>query len=106
MKKLDDAEVEKLACWMDMPVPRVREYADLMFSEKEKGNYRLIHTELDSADDYYKERELLWYFYPNWKALVESEMDQNEGLTEQECEEELGESIFQLSDGWYVQTVY
>lgn len=107
MRKLTDEEVCKAAEWMDMPVKRVREYVDLMFSEKKKGNYRLKHTKLDSADDYCEERDMLWYFYPDWKALVESEMDQGEeGLTEQECREGIGESIFQLSDGWYVQTLY
>lgn len=108
MKRLSDEEKEVLAGWMEMPVSRVSEFADLLYEQKEKGRRILNSTELDGVDDYFRERENNWYFYPNWKMLVESEADQGPDarLTEEECKDQLGKEIFALSDGWYAQTVY
>lgn len=108
MKRLNEVEKIVLAGWMDMPADIVGEYADILFAEKEKGSRILNSTELDSVDDYFRERENNWYFYPNWEMLVQSEKDQgpDAGLTEEECKERIGKEIFALSNGWYAQTVY
>ena len=45
-----------------------------------------------------------FYTYATWDALVYSETDIG-GLTEEECKEQLNETIWQLPCGWYVQYV-
>ena len=63
-------------------------------------------ADLDSVDGYFRERENNWYFYHDWQALIQSEIDQADaGLTEKECEELIGKMIFKLPDGWYAKTV-
>ena len=46
-----------------------------------------------------------FYTYWTWEALVQSEAEQNNGLTEEECKAELNHTIWQLPCGWYVQYV-
>ena len=46
-----------------------------------------------------------FYTYPTWKELLDSEKDSTDGLTEEECKEQLNETIWQLPCGWYVQYV-
>ena len=82
MRRLNEDEVKRLAEMMEMPLERA------------------------SVDGYFQERENNWYFYHDWQALIQSEIDQADaGLTEKECEELMGKMIFKLPDGWYAQTV-
>ena len=46
-----------------------------------------------------------FYTYHTWEALVESEAEQNEGMTEEECHEQFNKTIWKLPCGWYVQYV-
>lgn len=41
--------------------------------------------------------------YCTWEALVESERILYDGLTQKECEEQLGKTIFTLPCGWCIQ---
>lgn len=106
MRRLSDEEMERLSEMMEMPLERVKAFAEILFEEKKKGNFSLRCAELDSVDGYFRERENNWYFYHGWQALIQSEIDQADaGLTEKECEELVGKMIFKLPDGWYAQTV-
>jgi len=106
MRRLDDEEVKQLAEMMEMPLERAKAFAEILFKEKEKENFSLRCADLDSVDGYFRERENNWYFYRNWQALIQSEIDQADaGLTEEECKELVGKMIFELPDGWYAQTV-
>ena len=106
MRRLNEDEVKRLAEMMEMPLERARAFAEILFSEKEKGNSSLRCADLDSVDGYFQERENNWYFYHDWQALIQSEIDQADaGLTEKECEELMGKMIFKLPDGWYAHTV-
>ena len=44
--------------------------------------------------------------FPTWDALVESEAELSPyGLTEEECLERIGDEIWKLPCGWYVQRI-
>lgn len=60
---------------------------------------------LNTPEDYINMYDDNFYTYHTWEALVESEAEQNEGLTEEECKAELNHTIWQLPCGWYVQYV-
>lgn len=63
---------------------------------------------LNSPDDYVYLYDSSFYTYKNWSDLVESEKEQSEGLTEEECKELLNgeyKEIWKLPCGWYVQHV-
>ena len=60
---------------------------------------------LNSLEDYINMYDDSFYTYWTWEALVKSEAEQSNGLTEEECKEELNENIWQLPCGWYVQYV-
>lgn len=60
---------------------------------------------LNNPEDYINMYDDNFYTYWTWEALVKSETDQSNGLTEEECREELGKTIWQLPCGWYVQYV-
>lgn len=60
---------------------------------------------LKTAEDYIKMYDDNYYTYQTWDELVNSEEEQNDGLTEIECRMEINHSIFKLPCGWYVQYV-
>lgn len=60
---------------------------------------------LNNPDDYIRMYDDNFYTYMTWEALVESEAEQNEGFTEEECNEQLNKTIWQLPCGWFVQYV-
>lgn len=66
---------------------------------------RITKRPLKTLEDYINMYDWNFYTYWTWDALVESEADQNEGMTEEECKEELNKTIWQLPCGWYVQYV-
>jgi hypothetical protein len=61
--------------------------------------------ELKNAEEYVEVYDNNFYTYKTWEDLVKSEEEQTDGLTEKECQEELGKTIWQLPCGWYVQYV-
>lgn len=65
---------------------------------------QISRVELKTANDYIKMYDENFYTYATWDALVYSETDIR-GLTEEECKEQLNETIWQLPCGWYVQYV-
>lgn len=65
---------------------------------------QISRIELKTANDYIKMYDENFYTYATWDALVYSETDIG-GLTEEECKEQLNETIWQLPCGWYVQYV-
>ena len=58
-----------------------------------------------TSDDYIKMYAENFYTFHTWEELVKSEAEQSDGLTESECEAEIGVTIWQLPCGWYVQYV-
>lgn len=107
MRRLNENEIIEMSGCLSFTVEETKEIAEIFFTEKEKGNVRLRCTELESAKDYIREYENNWYRYSTWNELLESESDMGtDGLTLIECEREKGISIFNLSSGMYVQTVY
>jgi hypothetical protein len=69
------------------------------------NNIKVPHRPLNTPKDYVDMYDDSFYTYMTWEALVESELYQTDGLTEEECKAELGETIWQLPCGWYVQYV-
>ena len=66
-------------------------------------NCKPVPTEVSDYCDFY---DNYCYTYRTFKELVKSEKEQgNYGLTEAECKEQIGKTIFQLPCGWYVQIV-
>lgn len=62
--------------------------------------------ELNTPKDYIDMYDDNFYTYWTWEELVQSEIEQGEfGMTEEECKNELGKTIWQLPCGWYVQFV-
>jgi hypothetical protein len=61
--------------------------------------------ELKNTEEYVNTYDDHFYTYKTWEDLVTSEAEQTDGLTEEECEEELSKTIWQLPCGWYVQYV-
>lgn len=66
---------------------------------------RISKKPLRTPEDYINMYDWNFYTYHTWEALVKSEEEQNNGLTEEECKEELNKTIWQLPCGWYVQYV-
>lgn len=66
---------------------------------------KITKKPLITPEDYINLYDWHFYTYWTWEALVESEAEQSEGMTEEECKEELNKTIWQLPCGWYVQYV-
>lgn len=86
--------------------------SNVLYLKNEKATQQLMElfdklsrVELKTADDYIKMYDDNFYTYPTWKELLDSEKDSTDGLTEEECKEQLNETIWQLPCGWYVQYV-
>lgn len=62
-------------------------------------------TQLTSADDYINMYDDNFYAYETFEELVLSEEEQNEGLTREQCINEINKSIWKLPCGWCVQYV-
>lgn len=80
------------------------ELFDYIKESKILGSYESSKP-LENAEDYIKVYDDNFYTYQTWDKLVESEEDQNDGLTEIECRMEINHTIFRLPCGWYVQYV-
>ena len=105
MRRLTQEEVKTFADYLCFTEQEAYEITELFFNEKERGNYRMKYTELETLDDYIHEWECDWYRYSSWEQLVESENEQNEGLTEEDLEKLKGFAVFFLSTGMIVQAV-
>lgn len=66
---------------------------------------KIAKRPLNTPEDYINMYDWNFYTYYTWEALVKSEEEQNWGLTEEECKEQLNKSIWQLPCGWFVQYV-
>lgn len=66
---------------------------------------KIARKPLYTWKDYVKMYDDDFYTYRTWEELVKSEIEQNDGLTEEECKEHLNHTIWQLPCGWYVQYV-
>ena len=71
----------------------------------DKFNNKIVKRILNTPEDYIRMYDDSFYTYHTWKDLVESEAEQNNGMTEEECRAELNHTIYQLPCGWYVQYV-
>lgn len=66
---------------------------------------RIAKRPLKTPEDYIRMYDDSFYTYWTWEELIKSEAEQSNGLTREECEEQLNETIWQLPCGWYVQYV-
>lgn len=67
---------------------------------------RLTYRELKTPDDYVKMYDDCFCTYETWEELIKSEtVFCGDGLSAQECFDELNISIWQLPYGWYVQYI-
>lgn len=66
---------------------------------------KIARRPLRTPEDYINMYDWNFYTYHTWEALVESEAEQNEGMTEEECHAEFNKTIWKLPCGWYVQYV-
>lgn len=65
----------------------------------------LSRKDLTDANDYISMYDENFYTYETWNDLLKSENECSDGLTEEQCKEQIGKSIWQLPCGWYVQYV-
>lgn len=77
---------------------------DYLKESKMLGIYE-ANKPLGNAKDYIRMYDENFYTYQTWEALVKSEKEQGDGLTEDECRMEINQTIFKLPCGWYVQYV-
>lgn len=83
-----------------------KELVELFDNLKETSpNDYITRKPLDKWEDYVQMYDDNFYTYPTLDALIESEEEQNDGLTASECIAEIGNTIWQLPCGWYVQYV-
>lgn len=57
-----------------------------------------------TPENYIRAYDGSFFTYKTFKELVNDERE-SDGLTEKECREQLGKTIWQLSCGWFVQYV-
>ena len=70
------------------------------------GKYGFLHAKpLDTWEDYVRMYDDNFYTYQTWQELVDSEKEQNDGLTEDELKAEIDKTVWQLPCGWYLQYV-
>lgn len=65
----------------------------------------LSRNPLNDVFDYIMMYDMAFFTFQTWEKLLQSEKECSDGLTEQECKEQLGKTIWQLPCGWYVQYV-
>ena len=83
-----------------------KELMELFDDLKEKKFDKYIATNpLETYKDYVKMYDENFYTYTTFEELVESEEEQNDGMTEEQCREQINKTIWQLPCGWYVQYV-
>lgn len=101
MKRLNDNELKTFAVVTRTFIQQAKEIADIFYKEKSNGNHIMDAYELNSVDDYCNEYECNWYRYNSFDDLVNSEIEQGAyGLTRQDCEHQIGKSIFKITGGW------
>lgn len=66
---------------------------------------KIFKKKLEKAEDYIKMYNESFYTFKTWDDLVKSELMQSDGLTEKELEEQIGNTVWRLGCGWYVQYV-
>lgn len=66
---------------------------------------KISRKQLTKWEDYVKMYDDNFYTYQTFNELVESEKEQSDGLTEEQCKDQIDKSIWQLPCGWYVQYV-
>lgn len=66
---------------------------------------KITKKPLNTPKDYIDMYDSSFYTYRTWEELVEIESYQSNGMTEEECRNEINETIWQLPCGWYVQYI-
>lgn len=71
----------------------------------DRFNNKVVHRTLNTPEDYINMYDDNFYTYHTWEELVKSEIEQSDGLVEEQCHAEFENTIFRLPCGWYVQYV-
>lgn len=66
---------------------------------------KIAKKPLKTPEDYINMYDWNFYTYWTWEELVKSEAEQINGMTEEECKEQLNKTIWKLPCGWCVQYV-
>lgn len=104
------AEIEIISWNLSNPsyhgnLEATKQLVELFDKIVDKFNNKVTRRTLKTPEDYINMYDDSFYTYWTWKELVESEAEQNEGMTEEECKAELNHTIWRLPCGWYVQYV-
>lgn len=76
-----------------------RAMAEVLSSKAKPG---LLNTPADYVNLY----DGCFFTFKSWAELVESEKEEGEfALTEEQLKEQIGRTIFQLPNGWYLERV-
>ena len=111
MAKMTEADIVKIAENVSNPsykdnLQAVKELVEQFEVIYASGKYGFLHEKpLDAWEDYVRMYDDNFYTYQTWQELVASEKDQNDGLTEDELIAEMGNTVWQLPCGWYLQYV-
>lgn len=65
----------------------------------------ISRIKIEKLDGYIEFYDNSLYTYPTFEELVKSELEISDGLSKDECEQEIGKTIWKLDCGWYVQYV-
>lgn len=65
----------------------------------------LSKNPLNDETDYLMMYDMGFFTFQTWEKLLQSENECSDGLTEEQCKDQIGKSIWQLPCGWYVQYV-
>ena len=103
--------IKDVACYISNPIyndnlQATKELMELFDELKEQKISKYIaENPLETYKDYVKMYDESFYTYTTFEELVESEEEQNDGMTEEECREQINNTIWKLPCGWYVQYV-
>jgi hypothetical protein len=103
--------IKDVACYISNPIyndnlQATKELMELFDELKEQKISKYIaENPLETYKDYVRMYDESFYTYTTFEELVESEEEQNFGLTEEECKKLINEYIWQLPCGWYIHYV-
>lgn len=106
VKKMNNGQREKLICEVAGGLSNPMYLCNLQAAKELMELFdKISRKPLVTADDYIKFYDDSFYTFQTWKDLVEDEARQVEGLNEFELKEQIGNTIWKLPCGWYVQYV-
>jgi hypothetical protein len=97
--EMNQYEIREFARATHMSIQDATEVCEILAREKANGNHRLRRANLDTVEGYIEEWYCSWFRYKTWEMLIQCD-------SEARCKEQINQSIFRLSSGMYIQTVF